>query len=153
MVEPRDLTLETASAFGAAPSGAVFLRPTGFVISAMKGLPPWQRSVHLALSVFAPAFASLLIQTVFAFHYAREYYARDPDSDSPRAGIRFPGHDPPDYFAFMYFAFVIGMTSQVSDVVVTGHDMLRTTLIHGILSFIFDVAVVAMSVNIISSAL
>jgi uncharacterized membrane protein len=46
---------------------------------------------------------------------------------------------------------VIGMTSQVSDVAVTSRRMRRLTLIHGFLAFVFNIAVLALSINIIAS--
>ena len=45
------------------------------------------------------------------------------------------------------------MTSQVSDVVVTTRHMRRLTLIHGVLSFVFNMAILAMSINIIGGVL
>jgi uncharacterized membrane protein len=42
------------------------------------------------------------------------------------------------------------MTSQVSDVAVTGQHMRRATLMHGVLSFVFNIAILAMSINIIA---
>jgi len=74
-----------------------------------------------------------LIHTVFAFHYAHEYYADDGDEPG---GLRFEGA-PPDYADFVYFSFVIGMTSQVSDVTITSAPIRHTATVHGILSFAF----------------
>jgi len=92
----------------------------------------------------------LLIQTVFAFHYARRYYDRAGRGGVSRkiccfrqAGARLPD--------FAYYSFVIGMTSQVSDVAVTSRRMRRLTLIHGFLAFVFNIAVLALSINIIAS--
>ena len=125
----------------------------GFVVGDIKHLPFWERTAHLALSITALVLAWLLIQTLFAFHYAREYYATGAGDDGLQGGLSFPGGKPPDYFDFAYYAFVVGMTSQVSDVAVTSRHMRRETLVHGILSFIFNVAIFAMSVNIISGVL
>ena len=62
------------------------------------------------------------------------------------------GVDEPDYFDFAYYSFVLGMTSQVSDVSVTTAQMRRTTLAQGVTSFLFNIAVLAMSMIVISSA-
>jgi uncharacterized membrane protein len=67
--------------------------------------------------------------------------------------LKFPGVDEPDYFDFTYYSFVVGMTSQVSDVSVTTRHMRRTTLAHSILSFIFNIAVLAVSINVISGVI
>lgn len=125
----------------------------GFVLGQFKQLEFWPRMGHLALSVVALILSWLLIQTLFAFHYARGYYNGDPNADNPAHGLDFPGHNAPDYFDFAYYSFVVGMTSQVSDVCVTARHMRRMTLIHGVLSFIFNIAIFAMSINIISGAL
>lgn len=125
----------------------------GFVVGDIKALPFWTKAAHLSLSVTALILAWLLIHTLFAFHYAREYYAAGADGHEPVGGLAFPGGNPPDYSDFAYYAFVVGMTSQVSDVAVTSRHMRRETLIHGVLSFVFNVAIFAMSVNIISGAL
>jgi uncharacterized membrane protein len=63
--------------------------------------------------------------------------------------LRFPGQSEPDYLDFVYYSFVVGMTSQVSDVAVVARHMRRITLIHGVLSFVFNIAILAMSINII----
>jgi uncharacterized membrane protein len=94
-----------------------------------------------------------LIHTVFAFHYAHRYYAGRLGESSAVAPLHFPGGREPDYADFAYYSFVVGMTSQVSDVSVTAHHMRRLTLIHGILSFIFNVAILALAVNIIVSVI
>ena len=66
---------------------------------------------------------------------------------------QFPGGRAPDYLDFAYYAFVVGMTSQVSDVAVASRSMRRLTMIHGTLAFMFNVAVLALSINIIASVL
>jgi uncharacterized membrane protein len=70
---------------------------------------------------------------------------------SRRPGI--PGEDQPDYWDFVYFSFVIGMTAQVSDVGVTDRMIRRTATAHGVISFIFNTALVALMVNIAASAI
>jgi len=89
------------------------------------------------------------IHTIFALHYAHEFY----DETSGR-GMTFPGGDPnPDYWDFVYFSFVIGMTSQVSDVAITSKVIRRTATVHGILSFLFNAALLALTVNIAAGAI
>lgn len=125
----------------------------GFVMGDVKMLDFWPKLVHLGLSIAALLLSWMLIHTVFTFHYARRYYAPASIRGGVAGGLTFPGVDEPDYFDFAYYAFVVGMTSQVSDVSVTGAHMRRTTLAHGILSFIFNMAVLAMSINVISGVL
>jgi uncharacterized membrane protein len=121
----------------------------GFLVGNIHDLPVQSRVGHLMLSITALLLSWLLIQTLFAFHYARWYYARDAGSGLHRGGLRFPGDRDPDYLDFAYYAFVVGMTSQVSDVMVTTRQMRRLTLVHGVLAFVFNIAILAMSINII----
>ncbi len=125
----------------------------GFVTGDVKSLEFWPKALHLGLSIAALLLSWMLIHTVFAFHYARRYYAAASSREGQDGGLKFPGVDAPDYFDFAYYAFVLGMTSQVSDVSVTTAQMRRTTLAHGVLSFTFNIAVLAMSINFIGSAL
>ncbi len=107
---------------------------------------------HVGLSVMALATSWLLIHTRYAFHYAHRYYVSGGGKNSKiLGGLDFPGGNPPDYFDFAYFSFVIGMTSQVSDVAITSRVMRRITLIHGLLSFAFNMGVLALSINIVAS--
>ena len=69
-------------------------------------------------------------------------------------GLAFPGDEKePDYWDFVYFSFVIGMTSQVSDVGITSKAIRRTVAAHGIVSFFSNAALLALTVNIAASAL
>ena len=91
------------------------------------------------------------IHMIFALHYAHEFYGED---DAISGGLAFPGEDQePDYWDFAYFSFVIGMTSQVSDVGVTSKQIRRTVTAHGIVSFLFNVALVALTINVAAGAL
>lgn len=125
----------------------------GFVVGTIKELAFWPRTWHLALTVGALMSSWLLIQTVFAFHYARRYYDRTRHDSAALPELLFPGKREPDYLDFAYYSFVIGMTSQVSDVAVTSRRMRRLTLIHAFLAFVFNIAVLALSINIIASVI
>jgi uncharacterized membrane protein len=86
-----------------------------------------------------------LIHTIFAFHYAHVFYRGEGIHGR---GLDFPGDADPDYWDFIYFSFVIGMTFQVSDVQVTGKGLRRLVVAHGVVSFMFNVAILALTVNI-----
>jgi uncharacterized membrane protein len=89
--------------------------------------------------------------TIFALHYAHEYY---DENDGKGGGMQFPGDEPePDYWDFMYFSFVIGMCAQVSDVTVSCKPIRRTVFGHSVVSFIFNAALLALTVNIAASAI
>jgi uncharacterized membrane protein len=123
-----------------------------FVVGTIRELPFWTKAWRLSLTVAALTTSWIAIQTVFAFHYARRYYSDEKHMPTQQSGLRFPGDADPDYMDFAYYSFVIGMTSQVSDVQVLSSRMRLLTLVHGVLAFIFNIAVLALSINIIASA-
>lgn len=106
----------------------------------------------LFFAVATVALSWLLVHTTFTLHYAYLYY-RLPNSRriAPKpAGLQFPGHGEPDYLDFAYFSFVIGMTSQVSDVQIASREIRRWALLHGAVAFGFNTAILALSINVIS---
>ena len=104
----------------------------------------------IVLALSAVAMAWLLIHTVFTLRYAHEYYDQPPGTRP----LDFPGmDDTPDYLDFAYFAFVIGMTAQTADVGIRGPGIRRTVLLHGLLAFAFNTAVVALSIGILTTVL
>jgi len=111
------------------------------------------QQVELALAMASLAGAWLLIQTNFALHYARTYYRPPPGSQESARGLEFPGDKAPDYLDFLYYSAVIGMTSQVSDISAQGRHMRRLTLMHSLLSFAFNLVVLAVAVNVFASSL
>ena len=125
----------------------------GFIVGDIRELTFWPRVGRISLSVAALLLSWLLIHTLFAFHYARLYYFQPAEQKAHLRGLRFPDDDEPDYLDFAYYSFVVGMTSQVSDVAVLSRQMRRLTIIHGVLSFIYNIAILAMSINIIGNVL
>jgi len=111
-----------------------------------------ERVLHMALAMLALALSWLFIQTIFAFRYAHRYYQEEKRREPDGPGLVFPNQPDPDYFDFLYYSFVIGMTSQVSDVQVSSREMRRLTLGHGILSFAFNVLIVALTINVVAGS-
>jgi uncharacterized membrane protein len=103
----------------------------------------------IAIAMFTIFTSWAFVHTIFALHYAHEYYGER--GDHAIGGLTFPGRQPPDYWDFLYFSLVIAMTSQVSDVVITSKVIRRIVTAHGALAFFFNVAVFALTVNIISN--
>jgi len=118
-----------------------------------KNLSGMERTLHIALSVAALAASWLFIQTIYAFRYAHRYYHEEKRNEPDGPGLEFPGGLDPDYFDFLYYAHVVGMTSQVSDVQVTSREMRRLTLVHSVLSFGFNMLILALSINVVAGAL
>lgn len=122
-------------------------------VETAKALAGWARWTHLALAMASLAASWLLMQAMFALHYARVFYRPHPSHDEPAHGLVFPGGREPDYLDFLYFAAVVGMTSQVSDVAVASRRMRRLTLLRGLLSFAFNLVVLALAVNVFAGSL
>lgn len=88
----------------------------------------------------------LMTQVTFAYRYAHEYYAMT--DGVPDGGVKFPGEDNPDYLDFIYFSFVLGMTFQVSDVNITGRKMRRLATLQGLIGYMFNTVVLALTINL-----
>jgi uncharacterized membrane protein len=111
--------------------------------------------LNLTLSVATIIGSWLLVHTIFALHYAHKYYQESSGNFPERnaEGLSFPDDRDPDYWDFLYFSLVIGMTGQVSDVQITSRPMRRLALFHGMLSFFFNTTIVAITMNIIAGLL
>jgi uncharacterized membrane protein len=110
-----------------------------------------RNALQLTLATVTIALSWAAVHTTFALHYAHDYYR-----GAKPGGLQFPSgdeHDHADYWDFVYFSFVIGMTAQVSDVGITDKTIRRTATAHGIISFVFNTALVALMVNIAASAI
>lgn len=110
-------------------------------------LPPARMALHIGLSGVAVATSWLLVHTVFTLRYAHMYYDVGPEGNDV-GGLDFPGNEKePDYLDIAYFAFVVGMTAQTADVGISGRAIRRLTLLHGLISFAFNTALVALVIN------
>jgi uncharacterized membrane protein len=105
--------------------------------------------VQVALAVVTILLSWAFVHTIFAIHYAHEYYGERRDGKI--GGLEFPGDTKPDYWDFLYFSLVIGMTSQVSDVQITSKVIRRVVSMHGVMAFFFNLTVLALTVNMVSN--
>jgi uncharacterized membrane protein len=120
-----------------------------------------RQPAQLALAGMTILLSWIFMHTIFALHYAHDFYSENASDKSAHtaekttkgSGLSFPGEPTPDYWDFVYFSFVIGMTSQVSDVAVTSRPLRRLVAAHGVVSFLFNVTLLALLVNIAASAL
>ncbi len=127
----------------------------GFMLKGSKNIPEWVLTLHIALAVLTVVVSWLLTHTMFALYYAHLYYRNDRESgtEGNAKGLDFPEEKQPDYWDFLYFSLVIGMTCQVSDVQVTSRSMRRLALMHGVLTFFFNTVILALSINIVAGLL
>jgi len=105
-----------------------------------------QHTVRLLIPFLTIVLSWSFIHIIFAFHYAHEFYGERRAAHGPP--LEFPGGDDPDYWDFVYFSFVIGMTSQVSDVEVASRSIRRTVAAHGITSFFYNIALLSLTINV-----
>jgi len=111
-------------------------------------LPPARLLAHAGIAIAGVAEAWLLLHSVFTLRYAHLFYDPATDADNQEGGLDFPGGETdPDYLDFAYFAFVVGMTAQTADVSISSRTLRRMALLHGVLSFGFNTAVVALIIN------
>ncbi len=106
-------------------------------------------AVGVTLAVATILLSWAFVHTIFSLHYAHEYYGERRDGKI--GGLTFPGDSKPDYRDFLYFSLVIGMTSQVSDVQITSKVIRRMAAMHGVLSFFFNLVVLALTVNMVAN--
>ena len=97
---------------------------------------------HIALAGLTVVLSWSFLHTMFAVHYAHEYYAGD------KPGLDFPQDDSPDYWDFMYYSFIIGTACATADVNITNKRMRRITMPHCIVAFFFNTTILALTVNI-----
>lgn len=122
----------------------------------IKDFPASEQLTHIGLAAGSIICSWLVTHTMFALHYAHAFYGDadgDPATVDHVGGLQFPGADHPDYWDFLYFAFVIGMTCQTSDVQISGRWLRRLSLAQGVLTFFFNTVILALSINIAAGLL
>lgn len=121
------------------------------LFSGLKDVAAEIRSAHVVLGAATLLLSWMMAHTTFAFRYAHEFYERDETStreDGCAGGLEFPHEPHPLYADFMYFSLVLGMTFQVSDVQITSRKFRKLAALHGLISFLFNASIIAMTVNI-----
>jgi uncharacterized membrane protein len=77
---------------------------------------PHRGVLELSIAITTIVLSWAAVHTIFALHYAHDYYRH-----ATPGGLQFPSGDKEhhaDYWDFVYFSFVIGMTAQVSVVLI-----------------------------------
>lgn len=113
------------------------------------------RAVAMSLALLSVALGWMTIHMMAAIHYAHLYWSAARHSKPPkdghraiRRGLDFPGDAEPGGADFVYFAYVVGMTAQTSDVAITTAAMRKVNLVHAVVSFFFNTVLVAAAVNV-----
>ena len=121
----------------------------GAELGTAKGLDKTFLFGHVLFSILTILASWTLVHTVFTLRYAHVFYA-SPESDEAHGGLTFPDEEKPDYLDFAYFSFVIGMCFQTSDVSITSRRLRRLVLVHSVISFGFNMAILGLSINMVS---
>lgn len=103
---------------------------------------------EIGLVIATLALSWLFSNLIYALHYAHMYYSAD-DGGGDAGGVKFPDCDEPDYWDFIYFATCLGMTFQVSDMSLTSGRMRRVVTFHCLAAFVFNLGVIAFSINVL----
>lgn len=115
-------------------------------LGTVKHLTGWVRAWHLLLTGTTLVVSWALLPTAFAMHYAHLFYRTRP---KPETALLFPNKlTNPDYWDFLYFSFTIAVASQTADVAIGSSDVRRITLLQSVLSFIFNLAILGLSINV-----
>jgi uncharacterized membrane protein len=140
--ESRSRTTDTAILIAAVVSlGAVAL---AVIQAAGGGGTGGGATAAVLLSLVGAILSWVLVNTVFALKYAREYYLED-------GGIEFARCEDPAYSDFAYFAFTIGMTFGPAEITPTSSRVRKTVLGHALLSYVFGTGIVAVAINLVTN--
>jgi uncharacterized membrane protein len=104
---------------------------------------------HVLFALMTVLGGWLLLPTLFTLTYASVYHR---PGQAP--GLKFPDAERgfrPGYIDFLYFAFTIAVASQTADIAVTNPTLRRLVLLQALLSFGFNTAVLALTINIAAS--
>ena len=125
----------------------------GFELSEAKAAHGLDKWIRILIAFGTVAGSWLFVQMVFALHYAHEYYGEDETAGAGihRGGLNFPEDDTPDYWDFLHFAAIIGVAAQTADVAFTSKSFRRTGTVHGIVAFVFNTVVLALTINLLAS--
>jgi uncharacterized membrane protein len=102
-------------------------------------------SVLTGVAVFTVFLSWFTVHTLFALRYAHLYYS------APVGGIDFDTDEPPDYLDFVYVAFVVGMTFQVSDTDIAKRTIRRSVIRHAFLAYLFGTVIVGVVINVVGN--
>lgn len=102
---------------------------------------------HVALALLTIVSAWLFMHTVFALHYAHDFYMALSRNEE-NGGLDFPGTKQPTYPDFLYFSYIIGTSAQTADVSITTKHMRLLNLFHAVLSFGFNTTILAICINV-----
>ncbi|PRN30447.1 DUF1345 domain-containing protein [Acinetobacter baumannii] len=107
----------------------------------------YEKLGHVALALLTIISAWLFMHTVFALHYAHDFYMALSRNEE-NGGLDFPVTEHPTYPDFLYFSYIMGTSAQTADVSITNKHMRLLNLFHAVLSFGFNTTILAICINV-----
>ncbi len=101
------------------------------------------KAVTTSIAVATVVVSWITVHTMFTLRYARLYY------DDPEGGIDFQSDALPDYLDFVYLAFTVGMTFQVSDTNISDRQIRRAITRHALLGYVFGTVIIGVTINVV----
>jgi uncharacterized membrane protein len=129
-------------------AGCAFSLAASLVLMGQKDDSP-QRMLTVCACLWAVLSSWFLTHTSFTLRYAHLFYREQ----GKEGGLEFPGGEAPDDWDFAYFSFTLGMCFQTSDVGISDRSIRRTALLHSLLSFFYNTAILALTFNLIMNHL
>jgi len=143
--EGRHMILALVLIAAAASLGAIAVE-----LSIAKGADGLEKAIRVGLAFFTVAASWFVVQMIFAFHYAHQYYSAGPEDGSHLGGLGFPEDKAPDYWDFLHFAVVIGVAAQTADITFTSKPLRRMGTVHSVVAFAFNTIVLALTINLLA---
>lgn len=116
------------------------------LLSTLKQTSGAERGAHLLLAAITVASSWTLVPTLFTMHYADMFYSVIPPVE--RRPLHFPQTAQPLFWDFAYFAFTIAAACQTADVATNDNGVRRVVIVHTIISFVFNAAVLGFAINV-----
>ncbi|WP_447759965.1 DUF1345 domain-containing protein [Sphingopyxis panaciterrae] len=126
------------------------LAVSAVVLGALAQLVAGTGAYSKPLVIVTLALAWLFANIVYAIHYAHLYYTPDKAHGGHAGGLSIPSSATPDYFDFLHFALILGMTFQTADIDITSRAIRRVSTGHCLAAFIFNIGILAFSINMIA---
>lgn len=102
------------------------------------------------LAIVTLSLAWLFSNLIYALHYAHLFYTKSAEGGDV-GGLIFKETSEPDYWDFVYFSFILGMTFQTSDVDITTRHIRRVVLFHSLAAFVFNLGILGFTINVLGS--
>ncbi|ADU72340.1 DUF1345 domain-containing protein [Pantoea sp. At-9b] len=115
-------------------------------LPSLKHLTDTPRVLHLLLTGSTLVVSWALLPTSFALHYAHHHYLHRSEEVTPMIFPEKP--EDPSYWDFLYFSFTIAVAAQTADVATGTTDIRQIVLLQSVISFVFNLAILGLSVNV-----